>query len=606
MKSIRLSLVVYLILLQSLALGASGWLAYRTADEKLSTEQVSHYALLAKQHDEKAKAIRDRFDEELLAIARRIAKNAAEQPQFRQHQATQVIPVGLITAGLAPHGEVLMPVWVASGSRSSLHLQILRRLVTEIVVPEEQLPRDVEFAGSEFFQINSEWASLPAWRSRSLGAESLPFDPGQVSSLQVVDWAYDDITLPNGEPGRRIQFKTPVSRFRFLRTPGLPPVPPTSDTAIPPVQQPPVTPAEGRPERLAEMGVPFIVIQCAFQVDQRDRQLDRLNASTTSEMKDVVIQGADARWVLTQRLVLIGLATFAAITFGALFLINHGLAPLRRLGDAVSQVTPQSLRLQFEEAELPRELDPIVDRLRATLEQLRSAFEREKQAVADISHELRTPVTALLATLDVTLKKQRSAEEYRAALVDARAAGGHLRTLVERLLALARLDAGVVPTRIEEVDLNDAVERVAGLIRPLAAEKGLTLQTHCPAGLQWTTDGDKFREVLVNLLHNAVQYNQPGGLIDLRVSSEAGRLVAVIRDTGKGIDPQQLPHLFERFYRADPSREEAALHAGLGLAIVRGYLDLMGGDIQVDSVPGQGTTFRISLPPAPLPRREAA
>ena len=109
-------------------------------------------------------------------------------------------------------------------------------------------------------------------------------------------------------------------------------------------------------------------------------------------------------------------------------------------------------------------------------------------------------------------------------------------------------------------------------------------------------DPDKLREVVTNLLHNAIQYNRPGGAIDLRVARENGSLEVEVRDTGIGIAPEAHERIFERFYRADPSRGSDELHAGLGLAIVKEYIDLMGGSIGVESTEGQGSTFRVLLP----------
>ena len=109
-------------------------------------------------------------------------------------------------------------------------------------------------------------------------------------------------------------------------------------------------------------------------------------------------------------------------------------------------------------------------------------------------------------------------------------------------------------------------------------------------------DPDKLREVLNNLLHNAIQYNRPEGRVELTVARDNGHLRMEVRDTGIGIAPEARAHIFERFYRVDPSRHADGLHAGLGLAIVKGYVDLMGGRIAVDSAEGEGSTFRVELP----------
>jgi two-component system, OmpR family, heavy metal sensor histidine kinase CusS len=139
-------------------------------------------------------------------------------------------------------------------------------------------------------------------------------------------------------------------------------------------------------------------------------------------------------------------------------------------------------------------------------------------------------------------------------------------------------------------------------VRPLAEAKGLRLSVvnGCPAAdaesPMLKTDPDKLREVLNNLLHNAIQYNRPDGRIDLVVGRDDGNVRVEVRDTGIGIDPEARERIFERFFRADPSRACDGMNAGLGLAIVKEYVELMGGHISVESAPGQGSTFRVELP----------
>jgi heavy metal sensor kinase len=293
---------------------------------------------------------------------------------------------------------------------------------------------------------------------------------------------------------------------------------------------------------------------------------------------------------------MIDLATFAATVVGGVWLVRLGLSPLQRLSEAVSRVSAKDFRLPFDEPRLPRELRPIVDRLTQTLELLKRTFAREKQAAADISHELRTPLAALLTTTEVALRKPRSSEEYRELLADCHATGQQMSQLIERLLALARLDAGVDTLRPREVDATNVAEQCATLVRPLVAARGLTLRVERNGPVVLNTDPDKLREVLTNLLHNAIEYNRPQGSIELVLERQNGHVFVEVRDSGIGIAPEAREHIFERFYRADPSRQSDGLHAGLGLAIVKGYVDLMDGKISVQSTEGQGTTFRLELP----------
>jgi signal transduction histidine kinase len=171
--------------------------------------------------------------------------------------------------------------------------------------------------------------------------------------------------------------------------------------------------------------------------------------------------------------------------------------------------------------------------------------------------------------------------------------------LVERLLTLARLDAGADHLRTREVDVGALAEQCASLVRPLAEARGLRLDVHADGPACVKADPDKLREVFTNLLHNAIEYNRPDGSIDVAVQRDNGDVRVEVRDTGIGISPEARRLIFERFYRADPSRAAEGLHAGLGLAIVKGYVDLMGGKIDVDSKEGQGSTFRLRLPVQP-------
>ena len=284
-------------------------------------------------------------------------------------------------------------------------------------------------------------------------------------------------------------------------------------------------------------------------------------------------------------------------------LVRLGLAPLSKLSKAVSEVSAQNFQLPLDTEKLPDELQPIAATLMETLAQLHKAFDREKQAAADISHELRTPLAALMTTLEVGLRKSRSLDEYREILQDCQSSGRHMYQLVERLLALARLDAGADQYRPAAVDAIDLALQCADLIRPLAKARGLDVRLDLPDAVTVQTDPNKLREVLINLLHNAVEYNKPAGSIELSVERINGHARIEVRDTGIGIAADALAHVFERFYRADPSRHADTPHAGLGLAIVKSYIDLMHATIQVASS-SAGTTFTIELPLVKTPAAE--
>jgi signal transduction histidine kinase len=218
--------------------------------------------------------------------------------------------------------------------------------------------------------------------------------------------------------------------------------------------------------------------------------------------------------------------------------------------------------------------------------------------VADISHELRTPIASLLATIDVALRKPRTPEQYRLTLDECRGITRQLSQLVERIMTLANLDAGNARTATTRADAAEIADGCAAVMRPIAANVGLKLEVDAEGPLELDTDPDKLREVLINLLHNAVEYNKPDGRVELIGRREGDRIVLTVRDTGIGMTPEVRERIFERFFRADPSRHATGVHAGLGLAIVKEYVERLNGTIHVESEAGVGTTFRVTFPAA--------
>lgn len=329
------------------------------------------------------------------------------------------------------------------------------------------------------------------------------------------------------------------------------------------------------------------------ELDDGQRRLEEAQAQTLKELEE---HSRTALVTLRNRLLLISAGIFAATVVGGFWIVRWVLSPLKRLTCAVSQVSERDFQLRIAPEQVPEELQPIVERLQQSLSSLEKAFAREKQAAADISHDLRTPIASLLATTQVCLRRSRSPEEYRNALESCRQIGLQLNRLVERLLALARLDAGADRLQTELVDVSELAEECVQVVRPLAEQRGLHLWLHKNGPILAETDAGKVREILTNLLDNAIEYNRPGGRVEVGVRPDNGEVEIEVRDTGIGIPPEAQEHLFERFYRADPSRQSDASHCGLGLAIVKGYVDLLGGRVLVESQPDQGSSFRVRLP----------
>jgi heavy metal sensor kinase len=601
MRSIRWSLLAYFLVLVAVALGAVAVSSYENTREILKARQASRQKLLEKQLNEDIATENQKLDAMLLVQAHHLADQVTYQYLLgNMRYAVPLAPLSLLNTGLDPNGLLLLPIWYSGERWSSedrrgpAYEYLFRVFVSNIQFPpEDVLQRRVNSQAKLYFQCTSE--SGFTQRSQSMGDLTFPYDSRDFATTPLHEAKYEDIVLQPGQKLRLVTLKEAVSHQLFVpgprRQPSAESVRPRPDVNRRDKARKPLPPPEP-----FERTPPAIFIQCAADTRERDESIAGLQTRLEDELGALRDESQATLGTARSTLLVIAFATFVAAAAGGFWIVRYGLLPLRRLSEAVSKVSPRDFRLPLDDAPLPAELRPIAGRLTQTLDMLKRAFAREKQASADISHELRTPLAALLTTLEVGLRKPRSTEEYREILTDCHAAGQHMSQLVERLLALARLDAGADTLRPREVDVASLAQQCAALVRPLAEARGLSLRVQRNGPIPLRADADKLREVLTNLLHNAIEYNRPNGSIDLAVEQENGDLFLNVRDTGIGIAAAQREHIFERFYRVDPSRRADSLHAGLGLAIVKGYVDLMGGDITVESKEGEGSAFCVHFP----------
>ena len=246
-------------------------------------------------------------------------------------------------------------------------------------------------------------------------------------------------------------------------------------------------------------------------------------------------------------------------------------------------------------ADTDSELGRLAGVLNSTFARLEAAFTQQARFTSDASHELRTPVSVILTQTQTALSRERAGSEYREALEACQRAARRMRALTESLLELARLDAGQEPMKRESFDLPRVARECVEMVRPLAAERGI--QLHCEIlPLECLGDAGRISQVVTNLLTNAIHFNRDQGEVRLSARAEGGAVYLTVADTGQGIPAEDLPHLFERFYRADKSRSRIQGHNGLGLAICKAIIDAHGGSIEVASQPGSGSTFTVRLP----------
>ncbi len=607
MTSIRLSMLLYFLGLLALAVGTASVLAYQTAERTLEAKKKATEQLIEAQFRERSSQEAKRLDDSLLLQAQMLAKHVRIHMVDRNNHQ-RLYALGLLTSNLAPNGYLLFPGWFFQSAQivpspqvprpgpvHPLYWEVYRKTVPEVILKED--PEHVLMEEqADYIQVNSVWTK--PYHSPSLRADRLPLDPATFAPDQVLYSRFEEVQLPSGKVVRRVLLKTPLPRgfvLPFLDPRrrgqgggGGSPQMPSRDR--PPANPPGGPPNDGRFAR------PPLYIHCAYDIARYREKEQEFQQGRQEELLKLDLETRADLAHVRNRLVLIGPLTFLAALLGSFWLVRLGLSPLRRLCEAVSKVSPRDFRLPIDDRKLPAELKPIVQRLKETLELLKRAFAREKQATADISHELRTPLAVLLTTTELALRKQRTAEQYREMLQDCRLSAQQMNEIVLRLLTLARLDAGVDQLQSRPIDLAQLAEQCATMVRPLAEARGLTLEVHGQQELPMKGDADKLREVLNNLLHNAIQYNRQGGRIDLSLEQDEKQLCLEVKDTGIGISPEARTQIFERFYRADQSRSGDGLHAGLGLALVKEYVDLMGGRVDVESEEGRGSTFRVWLP----------
>jgi len=230
------------------------------------------------------------------------------------------------------------------------------------------------------------------------------------------------------------------------------------------------------------------------------------------------------------------------------------------------------------------------------LSALERAREAERRFLADASHELRTPLTAIRTEAEVALGKPLSAADHQHLLGSILEECDGLTRLTDQLLALSREDARPTHQVREPVDLAALVSGVVETMRPLAEVKSLHLHTAGTNGVRTQGDEARLRQVFYSLLDNAIKYTPEGCTIEIRLGHRDHAVVITLSDTGIGIPPEHLPHVFDRFYRVDRARSRAEGGTGLGLSIAQSIVTAHGGRIELASTPGEGTTCTVILP----------
>jgi len=292
----------------------------------------------------------------------------------------------------------------------------------------------------------------------------------------------------------------------------------------------------------------------------------------------------------------LGMMFVASLAIGWV-IAGRVLAPIERITSVARDIQATDLSRRIELGGPEDELRRLADTFDAMLARLDAAFATQRQFLADASHELRNPLAIIRTNLDVAMADpDADPEDLRQALVVVRRASDRMGHLVDDLLALAR---GQAPTvQFEPVDLGAVVADASDDLVLQAEGREIVLDRTIVPGVVVSGEPDALKRAVANLLENAVRYSPPGSRVRLAVGSERGRAWVAVSDEGPGIPPEDQPRVFDRFWRADKARSRAEGGTGLGLAIVRQIANAHGGEVQLQSRVGVGSTFTMWLPVA--------
>ncbi|HEY7963684.1 MAG: sensor histidine kinase [Steroidobacterales bacterium] len=324
-----------------------------------------------------------------------------------------------------------------------------------------------------------------------------------------------------------------------------------------------------------------------------------VGADGTGYRVEVGASGVAAEATLTQVLIMLAVGLPLAVgvaVAGGFVLVRRALAPVERITAKAEEITQLNLSERLPVVRSGDELERLSVSLNHMISRLEDAIRGSKQFVADASHELRTPLTVMRGELEAMAQDAQLGAETREALGSVLEEVDRLAEIVEGLFALSRLDAGEAHAEWVRFDLAELAATTADQMSLLAEDKQVSVACDSAAGVTVEGDRARLKQVVVNLLDNAIKYTPRGGRVSLTVRREGGYAVLDVTDNGIGIPADALGQVFKRFYRVDGSRSREGGGAGLGLSIVKSICVAHGAEVEVRSAPGAGSTFRIRQP----------
>jgi len=275
---------------------------------------------------------------------------------------------------------------------------------------------------------------------------------------------------------------------------------------------------------------------------------------------------------------------------------RSGMKPIENISHSAAHIRSTTLHERIDTNGLPSELRELADTFNGMLDRLEQAFQHISQFSDNVAHELRTPINNLRGEIEVALGRGRSEADYRDILGSCLEECARISRLIQTLLFLARADTAADVLQLEDLDVARELTTIEAYYEAAAAESGVTLCVSSNNGLHAQLDRTLFQQAVGNLVSNAIAHSRSGSAVHLAAAADHGHLTVSVRDSGSGIAPEHLPHVFERFYRADQNLPKSSQNLGLGLAVVKSIATRHGGSVDISSVVGSGTDVRLVIP----------
>ena len=374
-----------------------------------------------------------------------------------------------------------------------------------------------------------------------------------------------------------------------LETPGM--------QDLPPALFPEPVAADAEPGRAAEIetraGRSFRVLAVRALFGASGEETRVLQLAFDRSYEEQLLAGyRTSMWLV------LGVALVACALIGYQ-IARRGLQPVAEITAIARRIRSTTLSERIEAGRFPAELSTLAATFDDMLDRLEESFNRLSRFSADIAHELRTPVNNIRGEAEVALGKLRTPDEYREVLGSCLEEAVRLTGLIDSLLFLARAESPETQIARQAVDIGHELAAMRDFYEAAAAEAGVALQVHSAEILHTNADRTLLQRAIANLIANAIAHTAPGGTITLGAGQDDPYIYIEVADSGSGIAAEHLPHVFDRFYRADPARTNASGRVGLGLAIVKSIAGLHGGSVSITSEVGKGTCVRIFLPSKP-------